>query len=495
MTDRWLKKALAFGSLTFWLAPGGAAVADETAQKAVPPPVPFYSTHVSNTAILGAGIIVITTRDPFDAVLGWYRANLKDQMADVAVGPGHHHFMTGGDANAGTKISLLWNAGIGSPYQTPPPQEAAKTPTANPPAAAPAAVPNPPAPEAPEPELATVEPLHTDPLTVHPAGTEIAMANLPPPAPEAPAAPEPELAAVEPLHTDPLTVHPAGTEIAMANLPQPKAAPAEPPPPATEPAGLDYFRDGRYAEALLAWEKAAEAGSVEAPLFIGMMYDTGQGIPASATDALAWYRKAADKGNLTGLFNVGVMYDGGYGVRRDPAEAADWYTRAAAKGSGRAAFNLALLLQAGDGVAEDDQAATKYFQKAARLGVTSARSHLRHSASEADADLAFNTVHAIAGAPPGKGDRATTERLRHAADHGDAAAAYDLANRLENGIGADIDLREAYALYRLAGEGARSPLLKLVAEAGAAQVEAHLDHAAGKPAKPPQVIILPGTKP
>ena len=463
------KGAISLGWFVSWLASSGVAQADEPAQKAVPPPVPFYSAHVSSTSILGAGIIEITTKDPFDKVLGWYRVNLRDQMADVVVGPRHHHFLTHNGAgvdvsttgtDAGTKISLLWNAGVDSPYQAPPPETAADLPAA-----------------------------------------KTLPAETPPAAPLPPEAVVPDLAEVVPLHVDPLTARAPGVEIAMANLPQPKAAPvpspqAEP-PPATEPGGLNYFRDGRYAEALVAWEKAAEAGSVEASLSIGMMYDTGQGIPASATDALAWYRRAADQGSLSGMYNVGVMYDGGYGVRRDPAEAADWYSRAAAKGSGRAAFNLALLLASGDGVAQDDKAATKYFQQAAHMGVTSARSHLRRPESETDStdELAFNTVHVIANGASGKGDSATTERLRHAADHGDAAAAYDLAYRLENGIGADIDLRGAYAQYRLAGEGARSPLLKLVAEAGAAQVEAHLDHAAGKPAKPPQVIILPGRKP
>jgi TPR repeat protein len=445
---------MARNGFAFWLAfsfialsgPAPLTLAADAGSQALPPPVPFYSAHVSNTEILGAGIIVITTQDSFDSVLGWYRANLKDQMADVAVGPNHHHFLThngaGVDVSANgegaTKISLLWNAGADGPFQSqPPPQEATAAPTAKDDRSAEA---------------------------------------------EAPAAP----VEIAPIHSEPLSLRPAGPEIAMAELPRPKPVQAEPAPVA-DPSGLGFFKTGQYAEALLAWEKAAAAGSVEAPLFIGMMFDTGQGVPASATEALAWYRKAADRGNPIGLFNVGAVYDGGFGVRRDPTEAVDWYSRAAVKGSGRAAFNLALLFETGDGVAQDDEIAAKYFKQAERMGVKSARSHLgrsvRDATASADADLAFNTVHDIAGGAPKSGSAtaaAETDRMRRLADKSDPAASYDLAYRLENGIGADIDLREAYALYRQAAAGTTDPTLTLVAEAGAAQVQAHLDASEGK---------------
>src|ERR1700756_2283391 len=54
-----------------------------------PPPVPLYSDHVSKSTTIAPGMMIITTKDSFETVVGWYRANLKDQLAEVAMGPTH----------------------------------------------------------------------------------------------------------------------------------------------------------------------------------------------------------------------------------------------------------------------------------------------------------------------------------------------------------------------------------------------------------------------
>jgi len=200
----------------------------------------------------------------------------------------------------------------------------------------------------------------------------------------------------------------------------------------------------------------------------------------SAADALSWYRMAAEKGNPAAAFNVGALYDAGLGVARDPAEASQWYAQAAAKGSGRAAFNLALLFETGDGVGQDGASAARYFKQAERLGVKAARRRRSRSISDvlaAGDDLPFASVHVIAGETP-KSDsaaaQAVTDRIRRLADKGDPAAQYDLAYRLENGIGADFDMREAYAFYYRAATETGDARLRQVAQTAAKQVRAHL---------------------
>ena len=244
---------------------------------------------------------------------------------------------------------------------------------------------------------------------------------------------------------------------------------------AGESQGSGYFRQGRYAEALVAWEEAAARGSTEAALALGMMYDSGRGVPQSYTDAFSWYELAAEQDDPVALFNVGVLYDAGYGVRQDTTEAAGWYERAVVRGSGRAAYNLALLYQKGDGVSQDASQAELYFQHAERLGVTPVRRHRRgRRADYADEEVSFNTVHTILDEARQERPGVALAQIESWAAAGDPFAEYDLAYYLERGIGREIDLRRAYALYRKSADQARDERLKQVAEAGAAGVRAHL---------------------
>jgi TPR repeat protein len=480
----WLAFCLTFcGIVLTGLAPTALAEGDQ--KQVLPPPVPFYSAHVSKTTIIGDGMIVIRTEDPLDTVLDWYRANLKDQMASVAVGPGHHHFLThngagvdlsveGTGAGAETKIALLWNAGGNGPYQSQPPSSEAET-----------------APTAESDKTAALE------LEAQQAQNDVA--NMASPTADTPVMTPQK---VERSRIEPLRPHAIETQLAKMELPKLKQAEVNPPqvkpsesdetkkteassPSDTAtagPPGLTFFRAGRYAEALLTWQDASATGSVRAPLLIGMMYDTGQGVPRSYTDALNWYRTAAAKGSPTASFNIGVMYEAGFGVPKDRAEASEWYSHAAAKGFGRAAFNLALLFEKGDGVPQDDGSAHRYFKQAEGLGIAAARSHLGEAApvpaSTNDTDPALSTVHIIVNDAPKSGSAnaaAAAERIRKLADKGDPAAQYDLAYCYEYGIGVEVDLHKALALYRKAASGPGDSRLKPVAEAAADQVKAHLN--------------------
>ena len=40
----------------------------------------------------------------------------------------------------------------------------------------------------------------------------------------------------------------------------------------------------------------AEQGDAEAQFSLGIMYDSGRGVPQDATEAIRWYRLAADQG-------------------------------------------------------------------------------------------------------------------------------------------------------------------------------------------------------
>ena len=75
----------------------------------------------------------------------------------------------------------------------------------------------------------------------------------------------------------------------------------------------------------------AEAGDAEAQLNLGVMYDTGRGVPQDDAEAVRWYRLAADQGHARAQGNLGVMCGTGEGVPQDYVQAYMWFNLAASR--------------------------------------------------------------------------------------------------------------------------------------------------------------------
>lgn len=58
-------------------------------------------------------------------------------------------------------------------------------------------------------------------------------------------------------------------------------------------AGLTAYQRGDYASALREWRPLAEAGDPTAQLYLGLMYENGQGVPADLAEARRWFERAA----------------------------------------------------------------------------------------------------------------------------------------------------------------------------------------------------------
>ena len=69
------------------------------------------------------------------------------------------------------------------------------------------------------------------------------------------------------------------------------------------------------------------------------------GVNASKDNAKAreWYEKAADKGSVEAMVSLGVLYANGQGVAQDFAKAREWYQKAADKGDASAKVRLQQL--------------------------------------------------------------------------------------------------------------------------------------------------------
>ena len=63
--------------------------------------------------------------------------------------------------------------------------------------------------------------------------------------------------------------------------------------------------------------KAAEQGDPSAQCYLGICYQTGQGLQQDAVEAVKWLRRAAEQEDHTAQCYLGVCYQTGQGVLRE----------------------------------------------------------------------------------------------------------------------------------------------------------------------------------
>jgi TPR repeat protein len=90
--------------------------------------------------------------------------------------------------------------------------------------------------------------------------------------------------------------------------------------------------------------------NADAQLRLGLLYQTGQGVPQDYAQAAAWIREAAEQGNAVAQNFLGFLYSTGQGVPQNYAEAAIWFRKAAAQGHASAQLNLGRAYENGEGV-------------------------------------------------------------------------------------------------------------------------------------------------
>ena len=62
---------------------------------------------------------------------------------------------------------------------------------------------------------------------------------------------------------------------------------------------------------------------------LGVIYDSGLGVPKDYAQAVVRYDEAADHGDAGAQFNLGLMHAQGRGVPQDYAQAHMWFSSAA----------------------------------------------------------------------------------------------------------------------------------------------------------------------
>lgn len=193
-------------------------------------------------------------------------------------------------------------------------------------------------------------------------------------------------------------------------------------------------------EALRLLRLAAEKGYMPAEESLGIYYAAGIGMEKPDPQAaLKWYSAASQKGSVDATTNIGSMYASGDGVAKDMTTAIQWFRQAAEAGGGSAAYNMAIIYARGDGVPRDPQLAASWLAKAADhdfvpalrdLGI---RSAYPRDGSAADVPLAL-------------------QKLKRAAELGDAISQAILGDILSNGELVKADYHQAANYYKMAAD-------------------------------------------
>jgi TPR repeat protein len=144
-----------------------------------------------------------------------------------------------------------------------------------------------------------------------------------------------------------------------------------------------YFEGEGFAKdpsAGMAWLQAAFhfGNDLDAAYASAMLYEYGRnGIEVDVVAAFQWFEKAADAGHLEAMAELGLCYELGCGVEQNDEKALDWYTKAANEGHATAKFSVAEAFEEARGVPQSDEEACLWYYRAALVGDEDAKKALR----------------------------------------------------------------------------------------------------------------------
>ena len=106
---------------------------------------------------------------------------------------------------------------------------------------------------------------------------------------------------------------------------------------------LAAYERSDYDAALLMFKRLASEGDALSQLYVGSMYQRGEGAAQDEAAAVHWYRRAAEQGNVDAQVNLAEMYSNGSGVDRDPVQAYAWWSVAASLGEQSALSSRSII--------------------------------------------------------------------------------------------------------------------------------------------------------
>ena len=95
--------------------------------------------------------------------------------------------------------------------------------------------------------------------------------------------------------------------------------------------GKAAWNEGHFANAMEILRPLAVAGDPAAQFLVGLMYESGQGVPEDLAEGVRWFEAAAEKGSADALYSLCQDLSlGGGNIQRDSLRAYVWCDLAAA---------------------------------------------------------------------------------------------------------------------------------------------------------------------
>jgi len=137
---------------------------------------------------------------------------------------------------------------------------------------------------------------------------------------------------------------------------------------ATKRLGDSYF-ESDPKEALKHYEKAAEAGHIEAAYIAGVMYAENYEIRPNSARSAQFLKQAAEGGHAAAQADYGLLVYQGAGAARSEIEAAKWFEKSAKGGDNEGQFLYAFTLAKGEGVTQSFEDAYYWLLKSGQSNV------------------------------------------------------------------------------------------------------------------------------
>lgn len=132
---------------------------------------------------------------------------------------------------------------------------------------------------------------------------------------------------------------------------------------------VEWYRQGRFADAARAFERLAKLGVPAAAHNLAVMHIRRELPEGSMQEAVRLMTQAAEQGFVTAMVGLAELHEqGAIAGQRDLEAAHRWHLRAAQAGSQQAQVEAATGYYLGRGVARDYQAAAHWYRQAARQG-------------------------------------------------------------------------------------------------------------------------------
>jgi uncharacterized protein len=141
---------------------------------------------------------------------------------------------------------------------------------------------------------------------------------------------------------------------------------------------LEAYAAQNFNTAFVIFRSLAQNGVVRAQAFMGLMFESEQGVKRDFEAARAWYQKAADQGDLMAINNLANLFEEGTSATpQDYRKALELYRTAALNGYAPSQLKLGGIYANGRGGARDLVEAYAWFTLAARQGNGLAQSNLQ----------------------------------------------------------------------------------------------------------------------